>query len=376
MVIPTQDQRKHLNPKQPTSMKIAAYNLNNMFERAKVFELQGMSKDAKPILDAYYGMINLLSAKSYSGKESKIIDLIKGFVEPQKGEERYITINQMRNKLYSKNPKTKKITLKVNGRAEWVGWVELVKKEVNEEATKNTAKVIEAVAPDVLCCVEVENRTVLEDFNRILLKNRFKYSMLIDGNDPRGIDVGLYSNYPFVEIHTHIFDSYKDSQGREHRIFSRDCAEYAVDFNGNKVTFLCNHFKSQGYGTKASNDKRRLLQAERVKDILKKYDLTKDLVVVAGDLNDTPDNPPVQPLTNHPNLENIILRKGHPQGTYLKQNKQFDYLLVSKALAAKYKDSGVERRGIFKAVGGSFPTVTSEVNQASDHAAVWAEFDI
>lgn len=145
-------------------MKIATYSLNNMFERAKVFELQGMSKDAKPILDAYYSLINLLSANSYTGKESKIIDLITNFVEPKNGEERYIAINQMRNKLYSKNPTTKKITLKVHGRADWVGWVELIKKEVSEESTKNTAKVIEAVAPDMLCSVEVENRTVLEDF--------------------------------------------------------------------------------------------------------------------------------------------------------------------------------------------------------------------
>ena len=58
-----------------------------------------------------------------------------------------------------------------------------------------------------------------------------------------------------------------------------------------------------------------------------------------------------------------------------------DYLLVSKALNAKLTAVSIERRGIFsptdfKHTFPHFPEVTSKTTQASDHAAVLAEFSV
>ena len=75
------------------------------------------------------------------------------------------------------------------GRGDWLGWVELTIEPVDETSTRMTAKVIEELAPDMLCVVEAENRPALARFNDELLGGRFAHCMLVYGNDPRGIDV-------------------------------------------------------------------------------------------------------------------------------------------------------------------------------------------
>lgn len=350
-------------------MKIASYNLNNLFERPRVFELDGLSQQAAGILKDYYRLSHLLQKESYTRDEAEIRQIIQTRVET-KASAKYFEIIQVKEKLYTKVKG--RIKLKAGGKSDWLGWVELTKEEVNEIATQQTARVVDSLEADILCTIEVESRMAMENFNQTLLKNKYKYAMLIDGNDERGIDVGLYSNHPIIDIETHIYDTYTGADGRLYRVFSRDCAIYTIDYHGKPVHILCNHFKSQGYGSTASNNRKREVQAQRVHDILlQKYDLQKDYVVVAGDLNDIPGSTSLKPLLGMNNLENIITRNG-PQGTYLNTRKQFDYLLASKALTENYTNSGVDRSGIYSRKGA----IADPVHQASDHAAVWAEFAI
>lgn len=199
--------------------------------------------------------------------------------------------------------------------------------------------------------------------------------MLIDGNDDRGIDVGVMSKYKIVNICSHVDDEYKNESGRRSRVFSRDCAEYTIQLAGNKkLHMLCNHFKSKGYGSPAENNIKRKEQAKRVRKILEKYDLKNDLVVVAGDLNDTPDSDPISPLIQLRNLHDVLDWEGFEgkRGTYHSGNQQIDYLLVSDPIFKAIREVGIERRGIFKRNQESFPEVTSKRTQASDHACVWA----
>lgn len=213
--------------------------------------------------------------------------------------------------------------------------------------------------------------------------------MLIDANDPRGIDVGLYSNYPLGDINTHMFDK----EGNK-TIFSRDCLEVEVLLpNGQNLYMLCNHFKSQGYDPEGTSSEKRERQAKKVAQILEKYDLEKDWVAVAGDLNDNPTSPPLQPLLNVKNMYDV-LELQYPANplkrwTYrYKQFEQIDFLLVSKPLKDRFSKAGVERRGIYNLkklttssqgqvdIEIEYDTVTSWTNSASDHGAIWAEFGV
>ena len=64
------------------------------------------------------------------------------------------------------------------------------------------------------------------------------------------------------------------------------------------------------------------------------------------------------------------------RATYHTGKQQIDYLLVSQALFNKLESVGIERRGIHKRGNISFPEVTSKITQASDHACVWASFNL
>jgi hypothetical protein len=73
---------------------------------------------------------------------------------------------------------------------------------------------------------------------------------------------------------------------------------------------------------------------------------------------------------------------------YYKKFEQIDFILVSKPLKDRFRKAGVERRGMHKLkklttssnglvdVEKEYDAVTHWANAASDHGAVWAEFDL
>src|SRR5262249_48762485 len=144
------------------------------------------------------------------------------------------------------------------------------------------------------------DRHALRQFSEKLLPEvrgiPYDQTMLIDGNDDRGIDVGLMVRQPYRVgwMRSHVDDA--DARGR--RIFSRDCPEYSIwTPQGDVVWLLVNHFKSKGYGGQETSNARRSAQAKVVRDIyarLRSEGAT--LIAVLGDFNDTPESAALAPL--------------------------------------------------------------------------------
>jgi endonuclease/exonuclease/phosphatase family metal-dependent hydrolase len=359
------------------AFRVGSFNFENLFERPKVLNLKS-NDDTARLLNKISELEGLLAKATYSAAAKSQILALYAELKP------YIEIREDRGKLFGGSAAN--LSVKAKGRDDWDGSISLKMAQISEMARENTAKVVKALKADVLCTVETEDRQALRAFDSQMLGSRYPFELLIDGNDPRGIDVGLYSKFPIVDIHTHIFD--KGAGGRA--IFSRDCLEVELGLpNGKPLYVLANHFKSQGYGNPAANDARRRQQAERVAQILSRYNLKTDYVIVAGDLNDSPERPPyaLKPLLDVENLFNALAIEFpdvKDRWTYHYRNdfNQIDFLLVSKALKAKLVQAGIERRGIYKlgeltdGAEQEFDTVTSWTNAASDHAAVWAEFSL
>lgn len=369
------------------NFRIASYNVNNLFRRPALMQLEGFSAEAKKVLDDITKLNLLLEQPVYdAAARGQIKALLEKYEFHRNTKKDWFTINQVKGKLFSVKKNPTRVEVVAGGRGGWVGWVELVREDVSGVSVENTARVIQACQPHVLCMVEVEDRIALERFQNQVLKkfnSAFKSNLLVDGNDERGIDVGLYSQFPIRSVRSHIDEPNANGQGH---LFSRDCPEFEVILpDGKSLWVLVNHFKSQGYGSKAGNDRRRKAQADKVRDYLGRFDLTQDLVAVAGDLNDQAQNPPLHPLQKllaTPNLRDVFdspVFGATPRWTYGSGKQQLDYLLVSKPLFARVLQVGIERRGMFSKTnfGGAFPhfpTVTDEATHASDHAAVWAEF--
>jgi endonuclease/exonuclease/phosphatase family metal-dependent hydrolase len=263
--------------------------------------------------------------------------------------------------------------------------VDLERERFSDQTIKFTGKVIKEIDADIQCLIEVESADTLKRFNSDVLAARFPDRIVIDGNDPRGIDIALAARKgtPILVAKTNIFA--RDAEGQ---IFSRDCLEVELAITKTKrLSVLVNHFKAKDTEQKKS-DARRKRQATEVSRILRtRYDLANDLVVVAGDLNDEPDSDPLSPLMATPKLVNVLDVVGIPdedRWTYYygakKQYNKIDYLLVSEALADRITGAGIERRGMFdleKLTGGkekSFKGIDHWKLAASDHGAVWADF--
>lgn len=349
----------------PQTLRIATFNCENLFSRPKIFEQPAAR--ANELL----GYV----AQLQEALKNDIFDHVR--IKQLKSKLRgYATVNDLRGN-----------HMTAVGAQEWMGGVDLIRADITDSAVKNTARVLSDVDADVICMIEVEDRNLLQKFHDDLLykeylqpsaRSAYTHILLVDGNDPREIDVSFMSRIPVLSMQSHIHE-FADYEGRRVRTFSRDCLEVQLEAPDGKTLHLkINHFKSMGYSprTDPQSNRRRLGQAKRVLELVEKHDLQNDYVIVAGDLNSDPSSPSMEPLISKAGLYNVNLELPASQrGTYKTGKKQLDYLFVSEALKTNLQSVHLERRGVYtKTRWTPYPTVKSERTQASDHAAVVAEF--
>ncbi|MEV6317045.1 endonuclease/exonuclease/phosphatase family protein [Streptomyces sp. NPDC051776] len=366
------------------TVRIATFNAENLFRRPRVFALKDQAA-RREILEDFATLVSVLDHETYTAGDKETITgiLEKHDVHNSQSRTRPFVVNETRGgaKLF-KVKRGGAIEIVAEGRPDWVGWAEMVRDDLNWEAVQNTGRLIAEVDADILLTVEVEDRLALDRFNEQVLKDQmgarhYPFNMLIDGNDSRGIDVGLFSRRPINCIHSHIFDT---ASGRT--IFSRDCPEYEIELpDGKALWLLGNHFKSKGFGNAAESADKRKRQAERVRTIYEAALKRSARVVVAGDLNDTPDSEPVELLLSA-GLQDAMSHSSYTGapgtfGTGQSLKQKIDYLFFSPDLFDRVQAVDVERRGIWAPhTFKSFETVTSKATQASDHGALFADLEL
>lgn len=361
------------------SIRIASYNLENLFTRPLAMA-EGMTHGQEAIDD--HALANSIIAKSEYTTADKAtllaLDDKYHFSSLNPPSNSLVFLNKVRGSLFGRRNGV--LLVVADGRSDWTGWFELRRHDVGWEAVKNTGKVIEAVNPDILVCIEVEDRPTLQRFNEQVLRSVFKlnfpHSMVIDGNDMRGIDVGILSKYPVIGVRPHVDDVLAGQ-----RIFSRDCPEYDIQLPSGELLVVCpNHFKSKRGGNDIKSQQRRNIQGETAAKIVRKAEKEiSPFVILAGDLNDTPDSAAIQVLLQD-NWQDIQSHPSYPKdrpGTYatgLAGNK-IDYIISSPSLNPKILATGIERRGSYHpTLWTSFDGVT-RTTEASDHHCIWVDLD-
>lgn len=368
------------------AVRIASFNVENFFSRVRAMNRED-SAEGKAILNEYAKLNARIAKETYTAadKQAMIASLIALGLE-RSDESKWALLRQNHGKLVKRS--AGEISIVANGRGDWIGWVDLKKEPVNEIATQMTAKVVQEIGADILAVIEAEDRTTLNRFNVQMLRAagaEYSQIMLIDGNDERGIDVGLMTRPGHVieSIVSHV-----DDLAGTDRVFSRDCPEFRIRVGNDVVLVLVNHLKSKGFGTPAESNARRKAQAKRIREI---YDDRRaegvELIVIVGDMNDTPGSDPLSPLlgngsdlkdiTDHPSFES----DGRP-GTYKNgtASNKIDYLLLSPALFERVTGGKIFRKGVWGGKNGTiFPhydEMTAEIHAASDHAAIYADIDL
>lgn len=369
-------------------MRIASFNVENLFQRARALDPANWEA-GRPALEHQARLNAVLGRPEYADDDkAEIVDLLDALGLSASDAGPLAVLRQNRGRLLTRHPDGQ-VEITASGRADWVGWVELTKGPVDELSTRHTGQVISDLAPDVLGTVEVEDRPTLKTFSEVLLPAvqapAYGHAMVIDGNDFRGIDVGvlLKEGHAITSMVSHVDDI--DDEGT---IFSRDCPEYLIEGpQGSRVLLLVNHLKSKGFGSQRANNARRRRQAVRVAEI---YEAARaageDHVAVIGDFNDTPDSEALRPLLGETDLRDItesprFTSDGRP-GTFRNGTKgnKIDYVLLSPALFAAASGGGIYRKGVWGGKNGTlwehYPDMSGPHQAASDHAVIWADVDV
>jgi endonuclease/exonuclease/phosphatase family metal-dependent hydrolase len=259
---------------------------------------------------------------------------------------------------------------------------------------KLIAERIEAMDLDVLAVQEVEDINTLRYFAAQHLGNAYRFLSLIEGNDPRLIDLALLSKFPVGAVTSWQHTFHPEAPGE--RVFSRDLLEVDIldphDTDRRLLTLFNNHLKSQfvEHGVdpeegKAAADARRHRQAESIARIVAARTRPDGRFLVLGDMNDSPDAPTLAPLATSEQL-GLTEALAHPQETRAPkadnppppasgswthrfkakgQNAQyelFDQIWLSRSLTSQHKSSHIDRR-------------TRHGGDGSDHDPAWVVLD-
>ena len=262
---------------------------------------------------------------------------------------------------------------------------------------------------DVLAVQEVENIIALREFNS-MIDAPYPFAVLLKGNDPRFIDVGLLSRLPIGAAMSHRWVPNPTDATRF--LFSRDLLAVKILSHARDRTMFTvwvNHLKSKFVdplvtdpavieATNEANDARRKAQAGAVHDIIKAHhNLDNDPFMVCGDMNDHPSREPLRPLlqgelgirdifhggvqVDHERPDGRGPRISNPEDRPLNEDwthrfsrpnepdvfERFDQILLSQALQGVQQQARIQRR-----------THWGKQHAGSDHDPdpVWVDIDL
>jgi endonuclease/exonuclease/phosphatase family metal-dependent hydrolase len=254
---------------------------------------------------------------------------------------------------------------------------------------------IDAINADVLAVQEVENIDILRQFNKEYLGSKYRYQILIEGNDPRFIDVALLSKLPIGAVTS--FQTAVHPSDPGHRIFGRDMVEVEIwnEARTEKLlTLYNNHLKSHFVSADedpelgvAEANQRRYQQAEVINNIVTKRTRPDSRFITLGDFNDTPDSQWLIPLVSsatlslHNALTNPIETRppGNEAGRYNPQTTAWTY---------RYKETGQPPQHLLydqiwmspaltdKLIGAHIDRRTKHGGDGSDHDPAWIELAV
>lgn len=273
----------------------------------------------------------------------------------------------------------------------------LVKQKEADETAVIADRIMNAMNADVLAVQEVEHIEILKQFNRDQLGGLYSHVALVEGNDPRLIDVGVLSKLPIGAITSHQTATHPDDPGK--RVFGRDLLQVEIlKPNGDRLftvynTHMKSHFvphgQDQAAGAARANARRKR-QAEATAEIMSRQERRGAPFILLGDMNDPPTSEFLEPMltvdgdamTN--GLANATetrpakpetpgqgagpatpqwTHRFNPPGAAPPHYALFDQIWLSKGLAPKLQSAMIDRR-------------TKHGGNGSDHDPAWVVLDL
>ncbi len=229
------------------------------------------------------------------------------------------------------------------------------------------AQVLAAAAPQIVVLAEVENQGVLDDL-AARTGSEFIERHLVEGNDPRGIDVGIMSTIPLDSVVSHRDERFAVEGTQTPTFnFTRDLPEFHLTYGGNHLVFLAVHFRS-----KSGEDlpEKRLAEAQRARAIADAISAADPsaAIFLLGDFNDLPGSPPVEFVRSkappYLDVTDFVLPESRYTFEFQSNKELIDHQFVNPVAAAWLDQASV-------VIDHSAPART-----ASDHAPLMATYAV
>ena len=223
---------------------------------------------------------------------------------------------------------------------------------------------IRALDADVVLLQEVENAAVLEAI-RARLGRDYVAAVVGETGAHASLDVAALSRLPVLEVRRHRSRDLTRPDGSETH-FSRELLELRLDA-GHDLTLIAfvAHFRS-----KIDDDPgRRFAEGETTGTIVAATAraVPGALVLLGGDLNDTPGSPPLNALEAAGDLQRVAAELGRAEATYRYDGRTIaiDHLYLVEGGPGSYVPSSAH---VTRDPGWGYA--------GSDHAALSAEFEL
>lgn len=228
------------------------------------------------------------------------------------------------------------------------------------------AAAVRSMRADVVALQEIESQESL-DALRGHLGDLYPTAVLGEIGLPGSIDVAVLGSGAPVLVRRHRDQRLTRPDGSA-TSFTRELLEVHLMVKGRRVILFAAHFRS-----KVNDDPgRRLAEAQAARDILiaTANEFPEALVLLGGDLNDTPGSPPLAALEDAPTLLRVA-RDRPPASvttyTWQGQGQAIDHLFVSLSARSAYLPGS--------AVAVHDPSGSLGL-AGSDHAALRADFKL
>ena len=227
-----------------------------------------------------------------------------------------------------------------------------------------TAGIIKKYQTDIVTLCEVENMNVLSDLAK---RCGYEYFYLIEGNDPRGIDVAIMSIYEMN------YKSNKDMPtpypGNPRYKFSRDCVTGQFQTpDGKNFCIVTTHLKSS-FRDDGKSEMKRDAQAKGILNVIDNiYNCEKNepYLILTGDLNATRYSSSLQ-ILEKAGLKILNYREKQENFytyIYRKEKQDLDYIIVNQKLEKAMKHPKLQ------AIHDKM------VSDVSDHYPIILKFDL
>lgn len=226
------------------------------------------------------------------------------------------------------------------------------------------ARVLIALDADLVALQEVENEALLQTLvEGPAASLGYTEYRVIDGFDPRGIDVAFLARVPITNVASHLGESFPAPDGSRDYFWTRDALEVFAEPGRIPVTVMVLHLRSQRDG----GDEHRLaeaMQARRIADRRLEAGVTR--MIIAGDLNDRPGSDVLDAVLGDgsafSDLSRFVPAADRYTFTFAGRQQQLDYILGTDNLESELLEARILHG--------------PEIDAASDHAPVVATFEL